>query len=130
MQVAKTLLCSEKFFYTSTPIDHVEDDLDPDFIPTTFNEVESVEENLDDSDLDPDYIPITEHYVEELEEDLDDINFDPALNPITEHQDNQLIKAVRKKKKFSPAYKKAVLEEKREKECQCQEKISKPFSYM
>ncbi|KAL4107496.1 hypothetical protein QTP88_017833 [Uroleucon formosanum] len=73
-------------------LDNVEDDLDPDFIPITVNEgtkFEQVEEDLDESDLDPHYIPITQHY------------------------DNQLIEAA-KKKKFSPADKKAVLEAKSE----------------
>ncbi|KAL4099112.1 hypothetical protein QTP88_023591 [Uroleucon formosanum] len=91
-----------------------ESDLDPDYISITEHYVEQIEEDLDKSDLDPHYIPITEHYVEQVEEDLDDSNFDPDLTPITEHQDNQLIEAARKKKKFSPADKKAVLEVKSE----------------
>ncbi|CAH1711854.1 unnamed protein product [Aphis gossypii] len=90
---------------------------DSDFVLVTEDQVEEVEEDLDDSDLDPDYIPITEHQVEEVEEveeDLNDSNFNPDLTPITEYQDNQLIEVSRKKKKFSPADKKSVLEDKRE----------------
>ncbi|KAL4089265.1 hypothetical protein QTP88_024322 [Uroleucon formosanum] len=99
-------------------LDNVEDDLDPDFIPITVNEVlnvlnthiEEVVNVFDDSD----FVPITKDQVEQVEEDLDDSNFDPDLTPITEHKDNLLIEAVRKKKKFSPADKKAVLEAKSE----------------
>ncbi|KAL4113829.1 hypothetical protein QTP88_017397 [Uroleucon formosanum] len=60
------------------------------------------------------FVPITENQVEQVEEDLDDSNFDPDLTLITKLQDNQLIEAAKKKKNFSPAYKKAVLEAKSE----------------
>ncbi|KAL4131825.1 hypothetical protein QTP88_009074 [Uroleucon formosanum] len=93
-----------------TAVDYVEDDLDHDFIPITVNEVEEVVNVFDDSN----FVPITEDQVEQVEEDLDGSNFDPDLTPITEHQDNQLIEAVKKKKKFSLADKKAVLEAKSE----------------
>ncbi|KAL4107980.1 hypothetical protein QTP88_018248 [Uroleucon formosanum] len=96
--------------YALPKLDNIEDDLDPDFIPITVNEVEEVVNVFDDSD----FVPITEDQVEQVEEDLDDSNFDPDLTPITEHQDNQLIEAAKKKKKFSPADKKAVLEAKSE----------------
>ncbi|KAL4097804.1 hypothetical protein QTP88_022518 [Uroleucon formosanum] len=72
--------------------------------------LEEVVNVFDDSD----FVPITEDQVEQVEEDLDDSNFDPDLTPITKHQDNQLIEAAKKKKKFSPADKKAVLEAKSE----------------
>ncbi|KAL4082221.1 hypothetical protein QTP88_030173 [Uroleucon formosanum] len=94
-------------------LDNVEYDLDPDFIPITVNEASKFEEVVNVFD-DSVFVPITENQVEQVEEDLDDSNFDPDLTLITKLQDNQLIEAAKKKKNFSPAYKKAVLEAKSE----------------